>query len=141
MSARDRDTGAEQSITISETSNLDKAEVDRMIADAERYQAEDARIRQEVDARNELDAVAHQVERQLPPSAISVPVHERARAEMLVADARQAVKESAPLDRLRSLTGGTAADLPRPGGTPAGGAAPKPAGRSGARAARPRTTT
>jgi molecular chaperone DnaK len=33
-----------------------------------------------------------------------VAVHEKARAEMLVADARQAIKEEAPLDRLRSLT-------------------------------------
>ena len=43
VSARDKDTGAEQSITISESSNLDQAEVDRMIADAERHRAEDAR--------------------------------------------------------------------------------------------------
>src|SRR6185295_14068771 len=36
VSAKDRDTGAEQSITISGSSNLDQAEVDRMVADAER---------------------------------------------------------------------------------------------------------
>ena len=104
VSARDKNTGAEQSITISQTSNLDKAEIDRMIADAERNQAEDTRIRQEVDARNELDAVAYQVERQLATLGDQVPVHEKARAEMLVADARQALKEPAPMDRLRSLT-------------------------------------
>jgi molecular chaperone DnaK len=104
VSARDKDTGAEQSITISESSNLDKAEVDRMIGDSERYRAEDARLRQEVDARNELDAAAHQVERQLKALGDQVSVHEKARADMLVTDARQAVKESAPLDRLRSLT-------------------------------------
>src|SRR5204862_886113 len=46
VTARDKDTGAEQSITISESSNLDKAEVDRMIADAERNRAEDTRLRQ-----------------------------------------------------------------------------------------------
>ena len=104
VSAQDKDTGAEQRITISETSNLDKAEVERMVADAERHRGEDARLRQEVDARNELDAVAYQVERRLAELGDRVPVHERARAEMLVADARQAVKEEAPLDRLRSLT-------------------------------------
>jgi molecular chaperone DnaK len=105
VSARDKDTGVEQSIIISESSNLDKAEVDRMILDAERNSAQDARLRQEVDARNELDAAAHQVERQLTMLGDQVAVHEKARAEMLVADARQAVKESAPLDRLRALTG------------------------------------
>ncbi len=35
VSARDKDTGAEQTITISQTSNLDQAEVERMVADAE----------------------------------------------------------------------------------------------------------
>src|SRR6202048_904677 len=41
VSAKDKDTGAEQRITISETSNLDKAEIDRMIADADRHRDED----------------------------------------------------------------------------------------------------
>ncbi len=50
--------------------NLDKAEIDRMIADAERNSVEDARLRQEVDARNELDAAAYQVERELAPWVI-----------------------------------------------------------------------
>jgi molecular chaperone DnaK len=104
VTARDKDTGAEQRITISETTNLDKSEVERMIADAERHQSEDAQLRQTVDARNELDAVAAQVERRLSELGDAAPVHEKARAEMLVADARQAIKEEAPLERLRSLT-------------------------------------
>src|SRR4030088_2170753 len=45
VSARDKDTGAEQRITISDTSNLDQAEVERMVADAERNRADDARLR------------------------------------------------------------------------------------------------
>jgi molecular chaperone DnaK len=105
VSARDKDTGAEQKVTISETSTLDKAEIDRMIADAEAHRSEDAQLREHVDARNELDSVAYQVERRLSELGSSVAEHDRARAEMLVADARQAVKEEAPLDRLRSLTG------------------------------------
>jgi molecular chaperone DnaK len=104
VSARDKDTGAEQTITISESSNLDKGEVERMVQDAERNRSEDARIREQVDARNELDAVAYQVERRLEELGDRVASHERQRAEMLVADARQAVKENAPVDRMRSLT-------------------------------------
>lgn len=104
VSARDKDTGAEQRITISESSNLDKGEVERMVQDAERHRSEDARIREQVDARNELDAVAYQVERRLEELGDRVPSHERQRAEMLVADARQAVKENAPVDRMRSLS-------------------------------------
>jgi molecular chaperone DnaK len=104
VSARDKDTGAEQTITISESSNLDQSEVERMVADAERYRTEDAQARQEVDARNELDAVAYQVERRLSELGDQVPVHERARAEQLVSDAREAVRSEAPLDRVRELT-------------------------------------
>src|SRR6187455_1147816 len=103
VTARDKDTGAEQAITISQSSNLDKAEVDRMIADAEANRAEDTRIRAEVDARNELDSVAHQVERRLSELGDQVPVHEKARAENLVADARKAIDEHAPVERLRAL--------------------------------------
>ena len=104
VSAHDKDTGAEQKITISESANLDQTEVERMVADAERNREEDLRLRQEIDARNELDAVAHQVERRLGELGDQVPVHEKARAEQLVSDARQAVKDQAPLDRVRELT-------------------------------------
>jgi molecular chaperone DnaK len=104
VSARDKDTGAEQKITISESSTLDPAEVERMVADAERNREEDLRLRQEIDARNELDAIAYQVERRLAELGDQVPVHEKARAEQLVADAREAVKQQAPIDRVRSLT-------------------------------------
>lgn len=104
VSARDKDTGAEQRITISESSTLDKEQVERMIADAEQHRSEDVRLRELVDARNELDTVAYQVERRLAELGSAAAEHDRARAEMLVVDARQAIKEEAPLDRLRSLT-------------------------------------
>ncbi|WP_155354715.1 molecular chaperone DnaK [Acrocarpospora macrocephala] len=105
VSAKDKDTGGEQRITISESSNLEPAEVERMVKDAEQHRGEDARLREQIDARNELDSAAYQVERRLNELGGAVPTHEKARADMLVSDARQAVKEEAPLDRLRSLTG------------------------------------
>jgi molecular chaperone DnaK len=104
VSARDKDTGAEQRITISETSNLDKSEVDRMIADAERHRDEDRRLREVTDARNELDSAAHQVERALAERGDAVAVNVKARAESLVADARQALGQDTPVERLRTLT-------------------------------------
>src|SRR6478736_3527246 len=70
VTARDKDTAAEQGITISEQSNLDKSEVERRLAEL----------------------------------GDSAAPHDRARAEMLIADARQAVKEDAPMDRVQSLT-------------------------------------
>src|SRR5918996_652630 len=104
VSARDKDTAAEQSITITETSNLDQAEVERMIAEAERNRAEDARLRQQIDARNELDSTVHQIERLLQTSGDAVAVNDRARAESMVSEARQALQDDVPMDRLRQLT-------------------------------------
>src|SRR5881398_660351 len=50
VSARDKDTGAEQAITISESTNLDTSEIERMIRDAERHSTEDTRLREMIDA-------------------------------------------------------------------------------------------
>ena len=60
VSARDKDTGAEQKVTISETSNLDQSEIERMIAEAEAHRSEDAALRELVDARNALVSGASQ---------------------------------------------------------------------------------
>jgi molecular chaperone DnaK len=103
VTARDKDTGAEQGITISESSNLDSHEVERMVADAEANRATDQATREAVDARNELDSIAYQVERRLAELGDAAQPHDRARAEMLINDARQAVRDEAPLDRVRPL--------------------------------------
>jgi molecular chaperone DnaK len=104
VTARDSDTGKEQRITISESSNLDTAEVEQMITEAERNRSADQQLRQEVDARNELDSLAHRTQRLLDQLGDQIPAHQRSRAELLVADARQAVTDQAPLDRTRELT-------------------------------------
>jgi molecular chaperone DnaK len=104
VTARDRDTGKEQRITISESSNLDASDVEQMVADAEQNRSADQQLRREVDARNELDSLAHQAQRLLDQLGDAVPAHERSRAELLIADARQAVQDQAPFDRVRELT-------------------------------------
>ncbi|MFF4729043.1 molecular chaperone DnaK [Streptomyces mirabilis] len=104
VTARDKDTSKEQTITISEGSNLDQGEVERMVQEAEQHRGEDQALRDAVDARNELDAVAYQVERRLTELGDAVPTHERARADMLVADAREAVQQEASPDKARPLT-------------------------------------
>ena len=132
VTARDKDTGAEQGITISETTNLDKSDVERMLQEAERNRARDQQLRQEVDARNELDTIAYQVQRRLDGLGDAAPSHQRARAEMLVADARKAVEEHAPIERVRELTGElqqVLAGLAAGGGD---GAADRPAGEPAA---------
>jgi molecular chaperone DnaK len=58
--AKDKATGKEQAITISGAGGLNKAEVERMVKEAEAQAAEDARKRDEVEARNKAEAEAHQ---------------------------------------------------------------------------------
>jgi molecular chaperone DnaK len=135
VSAKDKDTGAEQKISITESGNLDRTDVERMVAEAEQHRGEDQQIRQHVDARNELDAVAYQVERRLSELGDAAAAHEKARAEILVNDARDAVQGEAPLDRLRSLTGelqqvlhGLSMAQSQPGGQQPGQGAPQSGG-------------
>jgi molecular chaperone DnaK len=103
VSARDKDTGAEQRVTIEESTKLDQADIERMISEAEQHSAEDRQRREEIDARNELDSLAYQVERLIADLQDRLPVHDKARAEQAVTDARAAVAEQAGLDRVRPL--------------------------------------
>jgi molecular chaperone DnaK len=107
VAAKDKDTGAEQQVAISESTNLDPGDVERMVRDAEENAQEDRRRREEIDARNDLDSLVYRAEQLLQELQDRIPVHEKARAEQLIADARQAISDEAGLDRVRGL----AADL------------------------------
>src|ERR1700731_820318 len=89
VSARDKQTGAEQRVTISESSNLDQAEIERMVADAQAHAGEDRQRREEIDARNELDSLAYRVDQLVTELQDQLPVNDKARAEQLVAGARR----------------------------------------------------
>jgi molecular chaperone DnaK len=103
VTAKDQDTGKEQGITISEGSNLDAKEVERMIAEAESHRNEDVQNRERIDTLNELDAVAYRVERAVNELGDAVPAHEKARAELLVGQARDAVSNQAEVAAAREL--------------------------------------
>jgi len=106
VTARDKTSGKEQSITISGSTQLSKEEIDRMVADAQRHATEDRRQREEVEARNHADTMAYQVERQLHELGDRVPMHEKARAEAMIQEIRQLVKDqSTDMTRLRQLSG------------------------------------
>ena len=65
VSARDKGTGKEQHITITSSTSMDKADIERAVKDAEKYAAEDAKRREEVDIRNNADQVVYQTEKLL----------------------------------------------------------------------------
>ena len=103
VSAQDKASVKEQTVTISGSSNLDKGEIDRMVNAAQANAEEDKKRRQEIEARNEADSLVYQVERQLKDLGDQVPVHEKARVEQLATDLKAALKENAPVDKIQSL--------------------------------------
>jgi molecular chaperone DnaK len=90
-------------VTVSDSTNLDQAEVERMVQEAQRNAEADRRRREEIDTRNELDALAYRAEQLVNEHRDNLPENERARAEALIAEARQALQEEAGLDRVRPL--------------------------------------
>jgi molecular chaperone DnaK len=106
VTAKDKETGKEQKITISGSTQLSKEEIDRMVNDAQAHADEDKRRREEVEVRNAADSTAYQVERQIRELGDRVPANEKARAEQLIADIRELVKSnSSDVAKLRQLTG------------------------------------
>jgi molecular chaperone DnaK len=95
VTARDQETGKEQTVTISESTNLSKTEVERMVQDAQAHAADDKSRRESVEARNQADSLAYQLERTLKDLGDKVPLHEKARSEQLIEDTRRAVKDEA----------------------------------------------
>jgi molecular chaperone DnaK len=105
VTAKDKESGKEQKITISGSTQLSKEEIDRMVADALSHSEEDRRRREEVEARNSADSMAYQIERQIRDLGDRVPMNEKARAEQLIAQIRELVKNnSSDVARLRQLT-------------------------------------
>jgi molecular chaperone DnaK len=103
VTAKDQGTGKEQNITISGSTNLDSAEIERMVANAKRYATEDKMLRQDAEARNEADTVAYAAQRQLHELAENVPVHVKGRIEQLSGELRKALDEKAAIDTIKSL--------------------------------------
>ena len=105
VTAKDKESGKEQKITISGSTQLSKEEIDRMVADAQSHSEEDRRRREEVEARNSADSLAYQVERQIQELGERVPLNEKARAEQLISQIRELVQNnSSDTTRLRQLT-------------------------------------
>jgi molecular chaperone DnaK len=103
VSARDKASGKEQTVTISGSSNLDKEEIDRMLKEAEANSDADKKRRQEVEMRNECDSLCYRVERQLTAVHEQLAVHEKARIEDLLKQLKEALKANTRIENLRSL--------------------------------------
>ncbi len=102
VNAKDKATGREQSIRITASSGLSKDEVDRMVKDAAAHKAEDERRREEVEARNQADNAAFQVEKFVADTPNLSP-EAKNELEGKIAAVRSAMQGSDPA-RMRSTT-------------------------------------
>lgn len=101
VSAKDLDSGKEQKITITASTNLTKEDIDRMVKEAATNAAEDKLRKEKVDTYNEADQLCYTAERQLADLNGKVSESDKSRANSLVSDIRQKIKSEADLDSVK----------------------------------------
>jgi molecular chaperone DnaK len=94
VKAKDRATSREQQVRITASSMLSKTDVDRMVKEAASHADEDRVRKEEVETRNQADALAYQAERTLRDLGDKVPAEDRAETERRVEAVRTALKGS-----------------------------------------------
>jgi molecular chaperone DnaK len=92
VSAKDLGTGKEQRVTITGGSALKKEDIERMMADAEKFAAEDAARREEAEVRNRADTLAYQTEKFLNENSEKVPGDLKSEVESAIADLKKALE-------------------------------------------------
>jgi molecular chaperone DnaK len=103
VTARDEGSNKEQKITITASTNLNKDDINRMVKEAESHSAEDRRIKESADMRNEADTLCYHVERELREAADKVSANNRDKAEKLIAELRQKVESRADGETIKPL--------------------------------------
>jgi molecular chaperone DnaK len=93
VSAKDMGTGREQKITITASSGLSKDEIDKMMKDAESHSADDARKREEIEARNRLENLIYQMEKMVSENRDKVGAAVASEVDTAIADAKKAMTE------------------------------------------------
>ncbi len=91
VSAKDRATDKEQSITITGQSNLSDEDISQMIKDAEAHAEEDAQRREEADIRNSADSLVYQTEKLLADQGEKIPEDEKASVQEALTEVRTAL--------------------------------------------------
>jgi molecular chaperone DnaK len=93
VTAKDRGTGKEQSISITGASTLPDTEVDRMVKEAEANAAADKERRDKIDRKNQADSLVYQAEKQINELGDKVPAADKTKAEGLIKDLKDAVAQ------------------------------------------------
>ncbi|AFY94567.1 molecular chaperone DnaK [Chamaesiphon minutus] len=102
VTAKDKGTGKEQSISITGASTLDKTEVERMVREAESNASTDKENREKIDRKNQADSLTYQAEKQLQELGDKVPAADKTKLEGLIKELKEAVakEDDAEIQRL-----------------------------------------
>jgi molecular chaperone DnaK len=103
VKARDKGTGKEQKITITVSSGLSKEDIDKMQKEAEAHAAEDAKRKEEAEARNLADNLAYQAEKMLADNKDKIPADITAEVNAKIADVKAAITAN-DADRMKSTS-------------------------------------
>ncbi|MGF1677305.1 MAG: Hsp70 family protein, partial [Rivularia sp. (in: cyanobacteria)] len=91
VTAKDKGTGKEQSISITGASTLDKLEVEKMVQEADKFSSTDKERREKIDRKNQADSLAYQAEKQLQELGDKVPADDQTKIQGLAKDLKDAV--------------------------------------------------
>ena len=104
VSATDKGTGKDQKITISDSSGLDKDEVEKMKADAEKYAEEDKQKKEGIELRNQVDSSVYQLEKILEENKEKIPEDETKQTNELLEDVKKQLEDTSITgDKLKEL--------------------------------------
>ncbi|GAC12935.1 molecular chaperone DnaK [Aliiglaciecola lipolytica] len=92
VSAKDKDTGKEQKITIQASSGLSESEIEKMVADAEANKDADAKFEEMVQTRNQADGMIHGTRKQIEEAGDDLPAEDKATIEAAIEALEAAVK-------------------------------------------------
>ena len=102
VTAKDQGTGKDQKITISGSSSMDEAEVDRLRKEAEKYADQDKERKEQVLVRNELDSMVYQCVKQLSDLGDKAPEELKSKVDALLSDTKKILeKTDVTLDELK----------------------------------------
>jgi molecular chaperone DnaK len=92
VSAKDKATGKEQKIRIEASSGLSDSDIQRMVKDAESHASEDKKRREEIDARNRLDSMTYEVEKNVKDWGDRLPADAKSKLDSSIERARKALR-------------------------------------------------
>ena len=103
VTAKDKGTGKEQSISITGASTLPDTEVERMVREAEQNASTDKERREKIDRKNQADSLSYQAEKQISELGDKVPADEKTKIEGMIKDLREAISQEDD-EKIQTLT-------------------------------------